>query len=120
MSLVRLGRTGLIVPRGGLRMTRTVAYLTGYSLGGEATADGASLDHRERMGLPQDAQVVPGAVPVFNPACARPTFKEEQGSEHPHDPLRPDPGCESESSGFRKDCWGSVRSRSISIFPTRS
>ena len=33
MRLVRFRRTGLIVPRGGLRTTRTVAYLTGLRPG---------------------------------------------------------------------------------------
>ena len=42
---------------------------------GEVTADGASLDNRERMGSAQDAQVVPGTA-LVDPGCARPTFKE--------------------------------------------
>ncbi len=56
------------MPRSGLGTTRTVAYLTGLRPGGEATADGASLDYRERMGSPQDAQVVPGNALVIDQA----------------------------------------------------
>ena len=74
MRSVRMRRTGLIVPRSGLGTTRTVAYPTA-SARGEATADGASLDNRERMGSAKDAQVVPGNA-LVTPGCARPTFKE--------------------------------------------